>query len=233
MKPHRLLLILPLALAACASKPRQLTIMEEPESTTPRYIAYFAPDATPRFVTIDRDPIYTIVRDDHRDLIAFRAISVSDGQPTGASLTCFINVPANAPLDTPLHLSESAADAQGWAIIDTPNVERRVAPLSGAVIILSRADDALTAAIDLAIADDDRVPAVQGAAYASLTPRRNSLATPALTTRAGVPHGAPPPTMPERRKTDAVWPWAEIMGDYPPPEPNYSSRAKPPEPIDN
>ncbi|MGD9693667.1 MAG: hypothetical protein AB7G17_06560 [Phycisphaerales bacterium] len=234
MKRHHLPLALPLALilSSCASNKRAATPTEEPQSATPRYSAYYAPVSTPRFVTIDRDPIYTFVRDERRDLIAFRAISVADGRPTGASLTCFLNVPADAPLDTPLDLSESPDGAQGWAIVNTPNVERRVAPLTGAIILLSRDNESLTAAIDIAVADDERVPSIQGAAFASLTPRRNAIATPALTTRAGVPHAAPPPKT-ERRKTEAVWPWAEIMGDFPPPEPNYSTNAQPPRPIHN
>lgn len=232
---HRTLLTLlltPLALAACADQPKPQTALPPTADATPTFIAYFAPDAAPRFVTIEREPIYAIIPDDTRDLIAFRAVSVSKGRPTGASITCFINVPADAPLDTPFHLAGEDAPVRGWAIVDTPNVERRVAPLTGGIVILARDEESLTAAVDIAVADDDRVPSITGAAAASRTPRRDAIATPALATRSGVGH-APPPPKPERRKTESTWPWAEIMGDYPPPKPNYSTRGQPPSPIRN
>ncbi len=221
-----------LLLAACHSTPRAESVEPEPQAAAPSYVAYFAPGSSPRFVVIEREPVYALVPDDARDVIAFRAISVANGNPTGAALSCFITLPPDAPLDTPLHLANDEGPTRGWAIIDTPNVERRIAALSGAVIILDRTPDGLSAVVDLTVTDDDRIPAIQGAATASRTPRRNTIATPALTTRSGVGH-APPPPKPERRKTESTWPWAEIMGDYPPPAPNYSTRAAPPRPINN
>lgn len=196
---------------------------------TPREEAatgYWAARTAPTWVRIDRDATFVLAEAD-ADLLALttdKHVVPQDGShhddgPPLSRITWLFAIPTDAD-EGDRFAFVGAADGgppQGWAL-EAGNERPRRVEISGFVTILERTADRLRVDVKAFPIDETDLPDLLEQIECVLVERPGAVATPPIETRTGVPHPPLPPKDPPRRATDAVWPWGEIFGDYPPPK---------------
>lgn len=189
---------------------------------------FWAPLTAPTWVHVDREASFVLVEAES-DLLVVRtdkrALSAGDpsdpdrpGAPI-SRITWMLSIPADAAEGDRFAFIGAAEGGppQGWAL-ESGNEAPRKFEVSGFVTILSRDTERMLVDLKVFPLDDDEVPDLLVQVECEMVGRPGAVAVAPLDTRSGVAHAPIPPKLPPRRGVDAVWPWGEIFGDYPPPK---------------
>lgn len=209
-------------LGACAHD-RSASAEQDPTATVPaapRAAGYWTPEASPTFVSIDREQTMVVSANHGREML----VLVTDGETAtgkpGGRYTWIVSLPRDADLERPLRVGED--DVQAW-VHERWNGARRVLPARGSVTLRTRGADLVTASLALS----PEIGEYPGAAHApplfmeaacEHTAPPVVVATAPLGTAGGT-NNRPQKPEPDRRPVDPVWPWGEIVGDHPRPMP--------------
>lgn len=189
-------------------------------------VGYWAPLTAPTWVRIDRESTF-VLAEAEADLLVVQtdkhvARAPGEGADEGPPLsriTWMFAIPSDSGEGDRFAFVGASEEGppQGWAL-EAGNERPRRVEISGFVTVLERTTDRIRVDIKAFPIDEAELPDLLEQVECVLAPRPGAVAMTPIDTRSGAPLAPIPPKDPPRRGTDAVWPWGEIFGDYPPPK---------------
>lgn len=208
-----------------AEAPTAVTETRSAEAHDDYTVGYWAPLTAPTWVRIDREASF-VLAEAEADLLVVQtdkhvARAPGEGADEGPPLsriTWMFAIPTDSGEGDRFAFvgASEGGPPQGWAL-EAGNVRPRRVEISGFVTVLERSADRIRVDIKAFPIDESELPDLLEQVECVLAPRPGAVAMAPLDTRSGAPLAPIPPKDPPRRRTDAVWPWGELFGDYPPP----------------
>lgn len=209
-----------------AESPAAVSETRSAEAHDDYAVGYWAPLTAPTWVRIDREASF-VLAEAEADLLVVQtdkhvARAPGEGADEGPPLsriTWMFAIPTDSGEGDRFAFvgASEGGPPQGWAL-EAGNVRPRRVEISGFVTVLERSADRIRVDIKAFPIDESELPDLLEQVECVLAPRPGAVAMAPLDTRSGAPLAPIPPKNPPRRGTDAVWPWGELFGDYPPPK---------------